>query len=201
MEITQNGILKYLENTQNLNADFDSNSSGNQQKSEDTGPPAATNRQIAKLQAEMNEIKPLLTTLTQQVIPRPEEGNASRASSSRTQERVELVIGANRTRQTAPMTRNFQNDTDDDFEELMRSPAGSVETDHLLTAIHDLPTQIHSTSTNTRLLQTHMPNFRGHKDMFNEFDYLLLNHCRPFANKITEEYKIIFPEASYETKP
>ena len=38
------------------------------------------NQQISKLQDEMNEIKTLLSTLTEQVIPRLEEGTASRAS-------------------------------------------------------------------------------------------------------------------------
>ena len=47
------------------------------------------NSQIAKLQAEMNEIKGLLATLTQQVISRPDEGNGLRASSSRNQERID----------------------------------------------------------------------------------------------------------------
>ena len=37
----------------------------------------------------MNEVKSLLAPLTQQVIPRSEEGNASRASSSRTHERMD----------------------------------------------------------------------------------------------------------------
>ena len=46
--------------------------------------------------------------------------------------------------------------------------------------------------TNTKLLQTHVPNFRGTKDKYNEFEHLLLNHFRPFANKITEEDIIHF---------
>ena len=45
--------------------------------------------QVVKLQAEMSEIKTPLATLTQQVISRTEKGNAQRASSSRTQERID----------------------------------------------------------------------------------------------------------------
>ena len=40
-------------------------------------------RQISQLQNEMTEVKTLLASLTQQVIPQLEEGNARRASTSR----------------------------------------------------------------------------------------------------------------------
>ena len=46
--------------------------------------------------------------------------------------------------------------------------------------------------TNTKLLQTHVPNFRGSKDKYHEFEHLQLNHFRPIANEITEEDKIHF---------
>ena len=74
----------------------------------------------------------------------------------------------------------------------MRTSTESLESNQLLTAIHETPRQIQTSSTNRYLLQTHVLNFRGHKDKFIEFEHLLLNHFRPFANKITEENKIHF---------
>ena len=57
-----------MENTQNSssNSESDHNSSENHQD-EQTESQAETNRQIAKLQSEMSEIKSLLATLWQQV--------------------------------------------------------------------------------------------------------------------------------------
>ena len=47
------------------------------------------NGQIARLQAEMNEIKGLLSTIIQQFSSQLEEGNALRASTSRNPERID----------------------------------------------------------------------------------------------------------------
>ena len=72
--------------------------------------------QIAILQAEMNETKGLLSTLPQQFISRSEEDNALRASSSRNPQRTDIVTGANRTRNTTPMTQNTHGYSDDENE-------------------------------------------------------------------------------------
>ena len=73
------------------NVDSDSYSSGTHCDESNLSSHVEMNNQIVKLQfqVEMNEIKTLSATLTQQVIIRPEEGNALRASSSRTRERVD----------------------------------------------------------------------------------------------------------------
>ena len=91
------------------------------------------NGQIARLQAEMNEIRGLLSTLTQQFISGLEEGNALRASSSRNPERIDMMTGASRTTHTAPMTRNIQDYRDDEYEWQMRTPTESLDTSQLLT--------------------------------------------------------------------
>ena len=61
----------------------DSNSSEIHQNGVNLNSQAEVNGQIAKMQAEMKEIKGLLSTLTQQFTSRLKEGNALRASSSR----------------------------------------------------------------------------------------------------------------------
>ena len=73
------------------NVNLDSNSSKTHRDENNSSFQVGKNNQIVKLQAEMNEIKTLLANLTQQVIFRKEEGNALRASSSRTQERVDTL--------------------------------------------------------------------------------------------------------------
>ena len=50
------------------------------------------NGQIAKLKAEVNEIKGLLSTLTQQFTSRLEGGNALRASSSHNPQRIDIPL-------------------------------------------------------------------------------------------------------------
>ena len=66
---------------------------------------AKMNGQIAKLQAETNENKRLLST------------------------------GASRTTNTAPMTRNMHDYSDDEYEGPMRTQSESLDTNQLLTAI------------------------------------------------------------------
>ena len=53
------------EHNNHLATDFDSNSSENQHQGLNTPSQVETNRQIVKLQDQMNEIKTLLTDLTQ----------------------------------------------------------------------------------------------------------------------------------------
>ena len=151
-----------------------------------------TNYQIAKLQAEMNEFKGLLSTLNHQFISCSEEDNALRASSFRNPESIDMVTRASRTRYTAPMTQNMHDYSNNEYEEQIITPTESLDTKKLLTAINELPRQIQTSSTNTKLLQTNVPYFWGHKDKFNEFEHLILNYFRPFANKITDEAKIHF---------
>ena len=59
--------------------------------------------------------------------------------------------------------------------------------ERLLNAIETIPQRIKVTETNTKLLQTHVPNFRGLEDNFVEFELLRLSHFSALANKITVE--------------
>ena len=60
----------------------------------------------------------------------------------------------------------------------------------LLNAIETIPQRIKSATNRTKLLQTHVPNFRGQKDKFVELEHFLLNHLSPLADKIIEENKL-----------
>ena len=55
-----------------------------------------------------------------------------------------------------------------------------------------MPQRIKNTTTNTKLLQTHVPNFRGQKNKLVEFQHFLLNHLSPLANTVTQENKLHF---------
>ena len=79
---------------------------------------------------------------------------------------------------------------EEDEEDNENTPSNTTES-ALLNAIQYLTRKIQK-KTNTKLLQTHVQNFRGTKDKYNEFEHLLLNHFGPIANKIAEEDKIHF---------
>ena len=104
-----------------------------------------------------------------------------------------MVTGVTETRSTRPTSSftNFRRYQEDDSDEEGESTPRTNE-ERLLNAIETIPQRIKSTTTNTKLLQTHVLNFRGQKDKFVEFEHLLLNHLSPLANKITEENKLHF---------
>ena len=101
------------------------------------------NQGTLQLQIRMNEIKTLQATLTQKVITPSEEGNSLRTLTSRPQEQVGTVTGGNRTTQTSQSFRKHKNDTDDEYDEPMRSPSGSLVADQLLTEMYYLPRKFH----------------------------------------------------------
>ena len=104
-----------------------------------------------------------------------------------------MVTGVTETRSTSPTSSftNFRRYQEYDSDEEGESTPRSNE-ERLLNAIETIPNRIKSTTTNTKLLQTHVPNFTGQKDKFVEFEHFLLNHLSPLANKITEENKLHF---------
>ena len=140
---------------------------------------------FSHLQSEMFMLKAMMEKLLEQNEERNRQTDTNAATSSFTVRSSNMVTGVNRTHRNQ---RNYFHDEEDeeDYEDI---PSNSTET-ALLKAIQDLPRKLQK--TNTKLLQTHVPNFRGYKDKYNEFEHLLLNHFRPIANKITEEDKIHF---------
>ena len=55
-----------------------------------------------------------------------------------------------------------------------------------------VPSMIQRNIYQHKMLQTRRPTFKGQKERYNEFEHLLLNHIRPFQNKITDEENFIF---------
>ena len=145
----------------------------------------ANDERFSHLQSEMSMLKAMMEKLLEQNEERNRQTDTNAATSSFAVRSSNMVTGVNRTHRNQ---RNYFHDEEDE-EEYEDTPSNSTET-ALLNAIHDLPRKLQK--TNTKLLQTHVPNFRGSKDKYNEFEHLLLNHFRPIANKITEEDKIHF---------
>ena len=144
------------------------------------------------LQNEMSALKAMMEKLLEPNDERTRQMDASATTSSYAVRSSNMVAGVNRTHRS--QRNHFPDEEDDDYEV---TPSNSTET-ALLNAFQDLPRKLQK--TNTKLHQTHVPNFRGTEDKYNEFEHLLLNHFRPIANKITEEDKIHFSEAYSVTK-
>ena len=137
------------------------------------------------LQNEMSALKAMMEKLLEQNDESTRQTDASSTAYSYAVRPSSMVTGVNRTHRN--QRNHFHDEEDeDDYED---TPVSSTET-ALLNAIQDLPRKLQK--TNTELLQTHVPNFRGTKDKYNEIEHLLLNHFRPIANKITGEDKIHF---------
>ena len=105
-----------------------------------------------------------------------------------------MVTGVTETHTTRPaptftskIRHYHDDDTDDDRDTTPRS-----QEERLLNAIETIHQRIKNTKADTKLLQTHVPNFRGQKDEFVEFEHLQLNHLSPLVKKITEENKLHF---------
>ena len=151
-------------------------------------------RRISELHQEFSQLKDLMMAIVNKNSSETQP-SSSQGPSKRPQQQLgfDMVTGVTETRSTRPTSRftNFrryqEHDTDEEGESTHR---GNEE--RLLNAIETIPQRIKSTTTNTKLLQTHVPNFRGQKDKFVEFEHLLPNHLSPLANEITEENKLHF---------
>ena len=117
-------------------------------------------RKINELQSEFSQLKNLLVA----VISKNDENNlpSTSQSSSKPTHRVglDMVTGVTETRSTRPTSSftNFRRYQEDDSDEEGESTPRSNE-ERLLNAIETIPQRIKSTTTNTKLLQTHVPSF------------------------------------------
>ena len=150
-------------------------------------------RRIIELYQKFSQLKDLMMEIVSKNNGESLPSSSKGPSKPAQQQGFDMVTGVTETRSTRP-TSSFTNfrryqeyDSDEDGESTPRS-----NEERLLNAIETIPQRIKSTATNTKLLQTHVPNFRGQKDKFVEFEHLLLNHLSPLANKITEENKLHF---------
>ena len=183
--------LNGTDSNPNLNMESSTNFSEEMNQSGGNSPTNEDHNQMAneerfnRLQDEMSVLKSLMEKIITQNEERNRQNGGPFATSAYAVGTSNMVTGVNRTHRNQ---RNQFNDDDYD-EEYEDAPSNTTES-ALLNAIQDLPRKLQK--TNTKLLQTHVPNFRGSKDKYNEFEHLLLNHFRPIANKITEEDKIHF---------
>ena len=149
-------------------------------------------RKINELQNEFSQLKDLMMAVISKTDTENRQSTSKGPSKPTHTVGLDMVTGATETRSNRPTTSftNFRNYQEDDSDEGESTPRSNEE--RLLNAIETIPQRIKNTTTNTKLLQTHVPNFRGQKDKFVEFEHLLLNHLSPLANKITEENKLHF---------
>ena len=131
----------------------------------------------------------MLNTLIRQGKEREERERINESSRNREQSSSDMVTGVNRTHRLH-YSANHDSDDDNDNSPYRANPSSTSETDALLNAKQQIPQRIQKSSTSTKLLQTHVPNFKGQKDKYNEFEHLLFNHLRPIANKLTYEEKM-----------
>ena len=172
-----------MESSNNFSEEI--NQSGRNSPTNEDHTQTANEERFNRLQDEMSILKSLMEKIISQNEERNKQNGGSFATSSYAVGTSNMVTGVNRTHRN--QRHHFQDEEDeDDYED---APSNTTES-ALLNAIQDLPRKLQK--TNTKLLQTHVPNFRGSKDKYNEFEHLLLNHFRPIANKITEEDKIHF---------
>ena len=147
-------------------------------------------RRISELHHEFSQLKDLMMAIVNKSNGEVQPSSSKGPSKPPQQQGFDMVTGLTETRPARPSSgfTNFRRYQDDDTDEVGESTPRSNE-ERLFNAIETIPQRIKSTTTNTKLLQTHVPNFRGQKDKFVEFEHLLLNHLSPLANKITEENK------------
>ena len=150
-------------------------------------------RRINELHQEFSQLKDLMMAIVSKSSSESQPSSPKGPSKPAQQQGFDMVTGVTETRSTRP-TSNFtffrqyqEYDSDEEGESTPRS-----NEEQLLNAIETIPQRIKSTTTSTKLLQTHVPNFRGQKNKFVEFEHLFLNHLSPLANKITEENKLHF---------
>ena len=150
-------------------------------------------RRINELYQEFSQLKDLMMAIVSKNNGESQPSSSKGPSKPAQQQGFDMVTGVTETRSTRPTSSftNFRRYQEYDSDEEGESTPRSNE-ERLLNAIETIPQRIKSTATNTKLLQTHVPNFRGQKDKFVEFEHLLLNHLSPLANKITEENKLHF---------
>ena len=150
-------------------------------------------RKINELQNEFSQLKDLMMAVISKTDSENRPSTSKGPSKLAHTVGLDMVTGVTETRSTRPTSSftNFRRYQEDDSDEEGESTPRSNE-ERLLNAIETIPQRIKSTTTNTKLLQTHVPNFRCQKDKFVEFEHLLLNHLSPLANKITEESKLHF---------
>ena len=159
-----------MESSNNFSEEI--NQSGRNSPTNEDHTQTANEERFNRLQDEMSTLKSLMEKIISQNEERNKQNGGSFATSSYAVGTSNMVTGVNRTHRN--QRHHFQDEEDeDDYED---APSNTTES-ALLNAIQDLPRKLQK--TNTKLLQTHVPNFRGSKDKYNEFEHLLTTQSFP----------------------
>ena len=143
------------------------NRSGRNSPTNEDSTQIKTEERFYRLHDEMSMLKAMMEKIISQNEQRNKQNGGSTATSSYAVGTSNMVTGVNRTH------RNHRNQFhDDEYDEDYEDAPSNTTKSALLNAIQDLPKKLQK--TNTKLLQTHVPNFRGTKDKYNEFEHLLL---------------------------
>ena len=150
-------------------------------------------KKVNDLQSEISQLKDLIIA----VVKKPNNDGSTdyaQGSSRQPKQRLDMVTGMTENHPTRPSrnynfssTRYTEDNTDVEANE---TPKSNEEL--LSNAIETIPLRIKISNTNTKLLQTHVPTFKGRMDKFVDFEDLLLNHLSPLAKEITEDKKLHF---------
>ena len=183
-----------IENTNcssNINMEYSSNSADETNRSGRNSPTNENSAQMAneerfnRLHDETSTLKAMMEKIINQNEEPDKQNGGSTTTSSYAVGTSNMVTGVIRTH-----SKNRKQFHDDEYDEDYEDAPSNTTESALLNAIKDLPRKLQK--RNTKLLQTHVPNFRGTKDKYNAFEHLLLNHFRLIVNKITEKDKIHF---------
>ena len=126
-------------------------------------------RRISELHQEFSQLKDLMMAIVNKNSSETQLSSSQGPSKRSQQQGFDMVTGVTETHSTRPPSsfsnfRPYQEyDTDEEGDSTPRS-----NEERLLHAIETIPQRIKNTNTNTKLLQTHVPNFRGQKDKFVE---------------------------------
>ena len=75
-----------------------------------------------------------------------------------------------------------------DVEDKRTKETPSSHTHQVVNAINSLPAILRRNVTKSKVLHTHLPNFIGAKDKFNEFEHLLINQSSPHQHRIALQW-------------
>ena len=159
---------------------FDSNDILSQQNDTERN---MIDRRLYEMNKQIGELTELVLALTQQVSSNLRDRNRLDTVTNVTSSRYDMVTGVPNPQPSGSRTTppNGTPRSDD---------VSTPQLTDVMTEIHHLRNSMGDTITQPNFLQTQVPLFKGARETYNKFEYLLLNHLRPHAHKLTEEQKL-----------
>ena len=142
------------------------------------------NQRFSDMNRQINELTNLVLALTERISSSNREGNELNTVSNGHEARSDMVTGVqtNNT-QTNPMRPSTSQYPQSSAHHLI---------DDIVTEIHHLRDTMTDTPEHPKILHTQVPLFRANREIYNEFEHLLLNHLRPHQHKLSEEQKLTY---------